>query len=97
MTRSPPWLNLGLSSADRLAGEIKRAIAGRGDWSADRVLSRYETGHRRHARRFMRAPTDRRPLRRPARAGQGAAPRRDRVAWRLPFFRGAVRNLLLRA
>jgi ubiquinone biosynthesis UbiH/UbiF/VisC/COQ6 family hydroxylase len=90
--------NLGLSSADRLAGEIKRAIAGRGDWSADRVLSRYETGHRRHARPIYAGTNmivglygDRRA---PAMALRHAG---IRVARRLPLFRGAVRNLLLRA
>jgi ubiquinone biosynthesis UbiH/UbiF/VisC/COQ6 family hydroxylase len=89
--------NLGLASAHRLAREIKRAIAGRGDWSANAVLARYENGHRRHARPIYSGTNmivglygDRRA---PAMAVRHAG---IRVARRLPFFRGAVRNMLLR-
>jgi ubiquinone biosynthesis UbiH/UbiF/VisC/COQ6 family hydroxylase len=89
--------NLGLASADRLAKEIKRAIAARADWSADRLLARYEAGHRRHARPIYSGTNmivglygDRRA---PAMVARHAG---IRVARRLPFFRGAIRNMLLR-
>jgi 2-polyprenyl-6-methoxyphenol hydroxylase-like FAD-dependent oxidoreductase len=90
--------NLGLSSADRLATEIKRAIAARADWGSNNVLRRYENSHRRHARPIYSGTNmivglygDRRP------AAMAVRHAGIRVARRLPFFRGAVRNMLLRA
>jgi ubiquinone biosynthesis UbiH/UbiF/VisC/COQ6 family hydroxylase len=90
--------NLGLASADRLAKEIRRAIASRADWSSDRVLRRYESGHRLHARPIYSGTNlivglygDRRP------AAMAARHAGLRIARRMPFFRGAVRNMLLRA
>ena len=90
--------NLGLASADRLAREIKRAIVGRGDWSANAVLARYESAHRRRARPIysgtnliVRLYGDRSA---PAMIARHVG---IRVARRLPFFRGAVRDMLIRA
>jgi ubiquinone biosynthesis UbiH/UbiF/VisC/COQ6 family hydroxylase len=90
--------NLGLSSADRLATEIKRAIAARADWGSNNVLRRYENSHRRHARPIYSGTNmivglygDRRP------AAMAVRHAGIRVARRLPFFRGAVRSMLLRA
>jgi len=90
--------NLGLASADRLAREIRKALADESDWSSQSVLERYETGHRRTSRPIYAATNmivglygDKRAAVMPLRhAG-------IRVARRLPFFRAAVRQMLLRA
>jgi ubiquinone biosynthesis UbiH/UbiF/VisC/COQ6 family hydroxylase len=89
--------NLGLASADRLANEIRRALAGRADWSSDRVLRRYERGHRFRARPIYSGTNMIVGLYRDRRAPAMAARHAGiRIARRMPFFRGAVRNMLLR-
>jgi ubiquinone biosynthesis UbiH/UbiF/VisC/COQ6 family hydroxylase len=90
--------NLGIRSAERLAKEIIAAGRRGFDWSSERVLGRYEAGHRRVAwpiytgtNMIVGLYRDRRP---------GAMVVRHaglRAARRMPFFRAAVRNMLLRA
>jgi len=90
--------NLGLASADRLAREIRKALAEKSDWSSQSVLERYETGHRRTSRPIYAATNmivglygDKRATVMPLRHVG------IRVARRMPFFRSAVRQMLLRA
>lgn len=90
--------NLGLASAVTLATEIRNALRLGLDWAGPDVLRRYEGRHRRASRPLYRATdllvrlySDERP---PARLARHAAIRLGR---RVPFFRSAVRSMLLQA
>jgi ubiquinone biosynthesis UbiH/UbiF/VisC/COQ6 family hydroxylase len=90
--------NLGIRSADRLGREIIAAQRRGLDWSSDRVLKRYEAGHRRVAWPIYTGTNMIVGLYRDRRPGAMAVRHAGiRVARRMPFFRAAVRNMLLRA
>lgn len=88
--------NLGLASAMTLAEEIRNSLRLGLDWAGEEVLRRYESRHRRESRPIYRATdlivrlySDERPK---ARLARHAA---IRVGRRMPFFRSAVRSMLL--
>jgi len=89
--------NLGLASVDRLASGIRGAIRRRDDWSSERVLRRYELGHRRTAwpiyagTNFIVGLYGNRGA--PAMAARHVG---LRLARRMPLFRSAVRSMLVR-
>lgn len=90
--------NLGLAGVDRLASEIRRAIWRKGDWSSERILRRYELGHRRTAWPIYAGTNLIAGLYGNRR--QWAIPARHlglRLARRTPLFRSALRDMLLRA
>jgi ubiquinone biosynthesis UbiH/UbiF/VisC/COQ6 family hydroxylase len=90
--------NLGVSGQARLADEILKAIRSGRDWAGERVLRRYDVGHRRASRPLFAATNfivglygDHRP-----RAGL-ARHAGIRLARRLPLFRTAISRGLLHA
>jgi ubiquinone biosynthesis UbiH/UbiF/VisC/COQ6 family hydroxylase len=90
--------NLGVLSAASLGEQILTAMRRGEDWAGDAVLRRYERAHRLASRPLYTATNlivslynDPRP---PAQFARHAA---IRVGRRLPFFRGAVRSVLLQA
>lgn len=90
--------NLGLASAMTLAEEIRKALRLGLDWAGEEVLRRYESRHWRASKPLYRATdlivrlySDERPR---ARLARHAAIRLGR---RMPFFREAVRSMLMQA
>lgn len=90
--------NLGLASAMTLTDEIRNALRLGLDWTSEEVLRRYASRHRRASRPLYRATDLIVRLYNDERSGARLARHAAiRLGRRMPFFRSAVRSMLLHA